>query len=90
MLTCKRINMWPYFRYHYHKKGVRTIADLFVDVDECVNSPCKNGGDCTCVYVGGYTGNNWETSRSTYTIELCYTDEGSTPLAMLSTSLNTF
>jgi hypothetical protein len=71
--------MWPEFRYHYHKKGVRTITDHFVDVDECASSPCQNGGTCTddvngykCVCVDGYTDNNCERSRSTDTIVLCY------------------
>ena len=50
-----------------------------VDVDECVSSPCQNGGNCTdavngytCVCVEGYTSNNCETSRSTYTILLIH------------------
>ena len=79
--------MWSDFNHHYHKKGVTTTADHFVDVDECASSPCQNGGDCTdgvngytCVCVGGYTGTNCETSMSTDTIILCYTDEGSTQL----------
>ena len=73
----KRIIMWPEFRYHYHKKGVRTITDHFVDVDECASSPCQNGGTCTddvngykCVCVEGYTDDNCEISRSTDTIVL--------------------
>ena len=65
---------WPDFNYYYHKNGLRTIADHFVDVDECASSPCQNGGGCTdgvngytCDCVQGYTGNSCETSRSTNT-----------------------
>ena len=84
----KRINIWPDgFNYHYHKNGDKANGDHFVEVNECASSPCQNGGDCTdgvngytCVCVGGYTGNNCETSRSTDTIILCYTDEWSTQL----------
>ena len=46
-----------------------------VDVDECVSSPCQNGGNCTdgvngytCFCAKGYTGNNCETGMSTDTI----------------------
>ncbi|KAK2171935.1 hypothetical protein NP493_1014g01001 [Ridgeia piscesae] len=48
-------NAWPHFGNSSSDK----------DVDECVSSPCQNGGNCTdgvneytCVCVGGYVGDS--------------------------------
>ena len=45
------------------------IADNVADVDECVSSPCQNGGNCsdhlngyTCHCVDGYDGANCKSS----------------------------
>ena len=68
-----------------------------VDVDECANSPCRNGGNCTdgvngftCDCVKGYTGRNCETGRSTDTIVLLNRNEVELTYIMFSTKINTF
>ena len=50
--------------------NITIIADYVVDVDECVSSPCQNGGNCTdgvngykCACVDGYEGDTCETSK---------------------------
>ena len=46
-----------------------TTDDNVADVDECISSPCQNGGNCsdhlngyTCHCVDGYDGANCESS----------------------------
>lgn len=47
------------------------LAFLFLDIDECKNKPCLNGGTCTnkpgsheCKCVSGYDGKNCENGKT--------------------------
>ena len=50
---------------------IEGMFELFnLDIDECLSSPCENGGTCTdgvdgytCSCVAGYTGVSCETSK---------------------------
>ena len=51
---------------------------LNVDIDECSNSPCQNGGSCTdrinaytCNCVDGYYGTNCETGNVPVSFPIC-------------------
>ena len=44
-----------------------------VDINECEDNPCQNGGTCedkinsySCTCIKGYVGENCETGRKTY------------------------
>ena len=61
--------------------------NIFVDIDECVSSPCQNGGSCTdvvnghtCNCVDGYDGPNCENGKNIpvyYSCRLSNTHYGS-------------
>ena len=46
------------------------IDDIVLDIDECVSSPCQNGGSCSdevdkysCICASGYEGATCQTGR---------------------------
>ena len=54
-------------------------SNIFIDIDECVSSPCQNGGSCTdqvngytCNCVDGYYGSDCETGNNTILFQICY------------------
>ena len=54
--------------YYLETVPIMKTCQRVVDIDDCANSPCQNGGTCTdnvnghtCTCVAGYTGENCET-----------------------------
>jgi Notch-like protein len=54
------------------------ITFAVLDIDECMNGPCLNGGTCndgvneyTCTCAPGFTGNDCETSKLTFYLKFC-------------------
>ena len=65
--------MWRsfFFTSYYINNPFLFVNEIFpLDIDECVSSPCQNGGTCidiinayTCDCVPGYLGDNCETGN---------------------------
>ena len=58
---------------------VTHFSSDFLEVDECSNSPCENGGTCTdelngynCTCATGYEGTNCETGKFLFMISFWY------------------
>ena len=58
------------FLFEVHE-NIFLFRGIFLDIDECLSSPCKNEGTCidgddmyTCECLAGYTGDKCETSES--------------------------
>ena len=52
---------------------------IYLDTDECVQSPCQNGGMCTdlvnaysCACADGYEGTNCETSKALQVLDFFF------------------
>ena len=58
------------FNKYNWKKKYCFLIELFSDIDECKNNPCKNGGKCTnthgsyrCSCPSGFSGKNCENGK---------------------------
>ena len=57
-------------RSSYCSNSMYLLAALFSDIDDCLENPCQNGGQCedkvnhyVCSCQPGWTGNNCQTSE---------------------------